>query len=346
MSSTVRQVVFPPPREPDRGPDGGRVLYQLHPGGDFILDSPANPVPLWGRGDEVLLADGEALIIAGPNGVGKTSLAQQLVLGRAGFPEYQDLLGYPIAPGVGAVLYLAMDRPRQAARSFRRMVGEAWRDELNAKLFVWRGPPPYDLARHSSLLVDLCQQAGADTVVIDSLKDAAVGLSDDEVGARYNRCRQAAVAAGVQVIELHHNRKPASGVKVEKPSIEDLYGSTWLPSGAGSVLFLSGAPGDPIVGLHHLKQPAGEVGPLKIIHDQTSGRTTVWNAVSLLQLAGQPGGISAADAAKALFDVEKPNPAEKEKVRRKLEKLQRDGQLVVLEAGDSAAKKATRWGLR
>jgi len=112
------------------------------------------------------------------------------------------------------------------------------------------------------------------------------------------------------------------------------------------VLFLSGAPGDPIVGLHHLKQPAGEVGPLKIIHDQTSGRTTVWNAVSLLQLAGQPGGISAADAAKALFDVEKPNPAEKEKVRRKLEKLQRDGQLVVLEAGDSAAKKATRWGLR
>jgi hypothetical protein len=38
---------------------------------------------------------------------------------------------------------------------------------------------------------------------------------------------------------------------------------TWLTSGAGSVILLNGQPGDPIVSLHHLKQPAAAVGPLQ-----------------------------------------------------------------------------------
>ena len=66
----------------------------------------------------MLLADGEALIIAGPQGLGKTTLAQQLLLGRAGFCEYATLLGFPIQPGQGTALYLAMDRPRRAAGRF------------------------------------------------------------------------------------------------------------------------------------------------------------------------------------------------------------------------------------
>jgi replicative DNA helicase len=90
--------------------------YQFTSGGSF-----------WGDGDQVLWADGESLVIDGPQGVGKTTLAQQLALGRAGFDEYAKLLGFPIIPGQRRVLYLAMDRPKQAARSFRRMVGEAWR---------------------------------------------------------------------------------------------------------------------------------------------------------------------------------------------------------------------------
>lgn len=322
------------------------VLYRLSAGGDFILDTPPDPLPLWGRGDEVLLADGEALIIAGPQGVGKTSLAQQLALGRAGFSEYADLLGYAVEPGAGTVLYLAMDRPRQVARSFRRMVGEAWRDQLNRRLQVWQGPPPHDLARVPALLTRLCQQARADTVIVDSLKDAAVGLTDDEVGAGYNRARQAAVTAGVQVIELHHNRKQLSGARTERPSLDDLYGSTWLPSGAGSVLLLTGAPGDPIVGLHHLKQPAAEVGPLKVIHDHDTGRSSVWHATDLVLLAAQPGGLSAVEAARVLFETDKPTPSQKEKARRRLTSLADSGSLMLIDAGDPGAKRSARWGSR
>jgi hypothetical protein len=160
----------PPPTEP---------VYQFTPGGSFILDTDPDPQPIWGNGGQVLAADGEALIIAAGPGLGKTTLGQQLALGRCGFEEYSTLLGFPIIRGNGVVLYLAMDRPKQIARSFRRMVGEAWRDELDHRLVVWQGPPPYDLARHPALLLHLCEQAGADTVIVDSLKDAAIGLSDD-----------------------------------------------------------------------------------------------------------------------------------------------------------------------
>ncbi|MBA3718683.1 MAG: bifunctional DNA primase/polymerase [Nocardioidaceae bacterium] len=335
--------VHRPDPQPNPDADDGDDASPFTPGGSFILDTPASPTPIWGDGEDVLLADGEALIIAGPQGLGKTSLAQQLALGRCGFGEYADLLGYPIKPGEGRVLYLAMDRPRQVARSFRRMVGEAWRAELDEHLSVWQGPPPADLAKHTGLLLDLCRKADADTVVVDSLKDAAVGLTDDEVGASYNRARQTAVTAGVQLVECHHNRKLLGGVKTERRTIDDLYGSTWLTSGAGSVLLLSGAPGDPIVGLHHVKQPASEVGPLKVIHDHETGRSTVWHSTDLLTVATTPGGISAVDAARALFETDKPTASEKEKARRKLDRLVRDGLLRVTQEGNVATNQPKKW---
>ena len=69
------------------------------------------------------------------------------------------------------------------------------------------------------------------------------------------------------------------------------------------MILLVGAAGDPIVSLHHVKQPATEVGPYKIIHDHQTGRTEIWHATDLVLLAGRPGGLSALDAAKALFGL-------------------------------------------
>ncbi|QLQ10955.1 MAG: AAA family ATPase [Nocardioidaceae bacterium] len=320
--------------------------YPFIGGGSFILDSPESPEPLWGAGDEVLWADGEALIIAGGQGLGKTTIAQQLALGRCGFDEYAELLGFPIAPGIGRVLYLAMDRPRQAARSFRRMVGASWRTELDERLVVWQGPPPTDLAKTPSMLRVLCQHAQADTVIVDSLKDAAIGLTDDEVGAGYNRARQMAITAGVQVIELHHQRKAQQGTR-GTVTVDDLYGSTWLPSGAGSVLILTGAPGDPIVGLSHVKQPATEVGPLKVIHDHDTGRSQVWQGADLLAaVQAAPGGLTALEAAGLIFESEQPSAAEREKARRRLDKLAKDDLIRVLVEGDRASGTPRKWGVR
>lgn len=330
---------FEPPAEDETS------RYRFQSGGSFILDQSEIPVAWWGLGDEILGAEGESLLIAGPQGTGKTTLAQQLALGLAGIPEFSELLGYPITPTAGRVLYLAMDRPRQAARSFRRMVGESMRDELNERLVVWPGPPPVDLAQHPGTLLGMARDAGATAVVVDSLKDAFIGLADDEAAAAWNRARQLLLAEGIDLAELHHIRKNNQGA-TEAPNVDSIYGSTWVTAGCGSVLLLSGAPGDPIVGLRHVKQPAELVGPFKILHDHDAGRTSIWHAADLVTLAGSTGGLSALDAARALCDTETPTPANKEQARRRLEALVRAGLLVVVDEGDKTASSPRLWGAK
>lgn len=272
----------------------------------------------------MLWARGESLILAGPPGVGKTTLTGQVVRGLLGLQG--DVLGYPIEPAAGRVLYLAMDRPQQIARSLRRHFDDADRPILAQRLAVWKGPPPADLARTPTLLATIAANAKASHVIIDSLKDAALGLTDDEVGAGYNRARQLALAEGVELLELHHVVK--RGVNGSRPNtLADLYGSAWLSAGAGSVVLLWGAAGDPIVELSHLKPPADAVGPFRVIHDHAVGLTSIWHAsdpLSVLRLAGTTG-LTAGTLACSLFETDQPDRNQTEKARRKLDRLVTDG---------------------
>jgi hypothetical protein len=111
------------------------------------------------------------------------------------------------------------------------------------------------VAQRTDILRRMCDAAGADTLIVDSIKDAAIGLSGDEVGAGYNRARQAVIAEGVEMLELHHQRKAGSD-NAKPNSISDVYGSTWITSGAGSVVLLWGDPGDSVVELSQLKPVA------------------------------------------------------------------------------------------
>jgi len=309
-------------------------------GGGFILDVPDSPPAIWGDGDQVAWAEGEALMIVGPPGVGKTTLVGQLVAARMGIGDGR-VLGLPVRPGTGRVLYLAMDRPPQIARALGRLFGPQDRAALDERLVVWKGPPPQDFARQPDLLAAMCEQAGADTVIVDSLKDCVRKLSDDEAGGGYNTARQQALVAGVQVVELHHQRK--AGGENKKPSkLDDVYGSVWLTAGAGSVILLWGEPGDPVVELLHLKQPAEPLGPWQICHDHTTGRSEIRHQVDLLQLAQtwKPSGtvgLTARAAACALFSTDKPTPSQVEKARRRLEKLRGDGLLDRRKAPDGSA---------
>ncbi|HEV8653149.1 MAG TPA: DnaB-like helicase N-terminal domain-containing protein [Actinomycetes bacterium] len=291
----------------------------------FIFDPFADLPAIWGDGQEVAWPSGESLVIAGPQGVGKSTLAQRLTLARIGVGP-ATLLGMPVAPTASRVLYLACDRPGQIARSMRRMVTEEDRVTLAERLMVWRGPPPVDLAKEPRALLSLARNADADTVVIDSLKDAALDLVKDEVGARYNQARQICLTEGIDLLELHHQRKAAADNKRPR-KLDDVYGSNWLTAGAGSVLLLWGEPGDPIVELSHLKQPVEEIGPMKLLHDAETGGISVQQGVDLLTLVRTQPGLTAADAARLLFDVEgrSAEPKEVEKARRRLDSLVRRG---------------------
>jgi hypothetical protein len=319
------------------------VAARMVDGDVFILDAPDHVPAVWGRGDQVLWSEGESLVIAGMPGVGKTTLAAQIV--RARICDENEVLGLPVSASSSRVLYLAMDRPQQIARALRRTIGHLPRELLAERLRFWKGPPFADIAKHPETLAVYASAVGADTIVVDSLKDAAVGLVDDEVGSGYNRARQLAIAEGIEVLELHHTVK--RGANGGKPTtLADLYGSVWLSSGAGSVVLLAGDAGDPIVELLHLKTPAAEVGPMRVIHDHDAGTSAVWHSTDLMMMARVKGadGLTAKDAARALFSVETPKHAQVEKARRKLQSLAKSGQLDYV-AGDEATSTPAVWTL-
>jgi hypothetical protein len=78
---------------------------------------------------------------------------------------------------------------------------------------------------------------------------------------------------------------------------------------------LTGQPGDPIVGFRHLKQPAQEVGPLMLSHDESSGTISNQSSTDPVALAKEAGdeGITAKGLAMVMFDTAKPSRGEIEK---------------------------------
>lgn len=174
-------------------------------GGAFILDAPTEVPAIWGDGDQVLWAEGEALTIVGPIGVGKTTITGQLVRSRIGLAD--SLLGYPVKATQGRVLYLAMDRPRQIARALRRMFAGVDRAVLDEHLVFWEGPPLQDLAKHPEELLRLCLQAHADTVsATEREKSLAsvrriVGAVPGGTGGVVNDERVVAVAEAIEELD-------------------------------------------------------------------------------------------------------------------------------------------------
>jgi replicative DNA helicase len=270
-------------------------------------------------------------MIAGPDGVGKTTIGQQLALRRASV-ACSDLLGYLVSPDEHRVLYLALDRPRQAARSMRRMVDEADRDALTRGLVAWEGPLPFDLTTHPSKLLAFAQEHEAGTIIIDSLKDVGGSLSDEATGHAINHALQRCLAAGVEIAALHHQRK-AQGANKKPRRLEDIFGLRWLTAGCGSVLMVWGDAGDPIVELTHLKQPADEVGPLTLLHDSLAGTTTVHGAVDVVDVLGvTTTPLAARDVARKLFNASDPSRLQVEKAKRRLASAVAEGRAERLHA--------------
>ena len=325
-------------------PDEPRSKFpQMVDGATFILNAPEQPPAVWGYGESVVWSEGESLTIVGPPGVGKTTLGGQVVKARI---KGGAVLGYGVSPTSSKVLYLAMDRPAQIARSLRRHFTEDDREILAERLVVWKGPPPADVAKNTSVLVSLCKLAGADTLVVDSIKDAAIGLSNDEVGAAYNQARQLVLAAGIQVMELHHMVK--RGPNGSKPTqLADVYGSTWITSGAGSVLLIWGQPGDMVVEMLHLKQPANDIGPLMIEHDHANGTSKVWHGENgehslETQLANAgPLGLTKRAAAALIYGTDDPTENDQRKAAARLDDLVKRGAATFQKGGGRGHE--SRW---
>jgi hypothetical protein len=287
------------PFEPDERIEPERLVD----GATFIFEEPDEPEAVWGRGLQVLWPDGEGVMLVGPQGVGKTTVMQQLALSRIGV-HTRLLLDLPVRPlRKRKAFYLAMDRPRQIARSFQRMVTPEQKENLSKRLAVWKGPLPFDLARESAeTLADWCADQAGDgcDVFCDSYKDLHPKLSQEDVGASINQAVQELLIHGMQWCGAHHQRK-AQGENRRPDKLDDVYGSGWLTAGLGSVVCLWSKPGSQAVELTHLKQPAEDVGPLTLVHDHAVGRTTVRRENDLLAELISHGDEGMTDIEAALF---------------------------------------------
>jgi 5S rRNA maturation endonuclease (ribonuclease M5) len=293
-------------------------VAHLRPAGEWMFTDYEEKPAIWGRDDEVLWPDDEGLIIAAPTGVGKTTLANLIVRASIGLGT-GDVLGYPISE-CDRVLYLAMDRPAQIRRAMRRVFSADDIDHIDKRLIIHPAPLTADLGHNPWILAELAELADADRVVIDSVKDTISKVSDDESGGNFNRAIQLCNAAGVPTCGLHHQRKAQNGAK--PTSIEDVYGSTWITAGAGSVLLLWGEPGTGRAELHHLKTPASPVGPIDIEIDTFAGTMTIlrqWDPLTWLRRQGERGG-TVPEAGQAMAG-KAPTTSEREKARRKLDGL-------------------------
>lgn len=310
-------------------------------GGDWILDGPEVPEPVWGAGAQVLWPKGEALVLVGGVGAGKTTIAGQAILHGIGALS-GPFLGYPIKLPEGVVGYVAADRPSQIRRSFRRMVTEAMRGQLNERMDVWSGALPFALDdAKPGKLADFVEGRGWKTLVIDSLKDLVANTTDDQSGLAINRQVQECLVRGIEVLVLHHQRK-ASEMNKKPKRLDDVYGSRWITAGAGSVLIVWGDAGSARVELSHLKPPAEAIGPLELLHDHPRGKTTVEGMADI----PMPDRLTSEDLLAAmaklgpstLEDLASACHVSKSTVQRRMAALKKEGMVDESQASSTSPK--------
>ena len=289
---------------------------------------PSMPDALWGRGGQVIAARGEPTMIYGPTGLGKTTLMQRFGLAAIGIGP-SDVLGYDVKRIEGNLLYIAADRPMQAKRSFRRMVEPGDRLLLDEK-WVWDARRGFRVsAQKADRLLRIAESIRAELVLIDSIKDVLDGVATDEGGLAYNNTVQTCVANGVDVVAAHHPRKASSDGRGEL-SLDDVYGSTWLTAGSGSVVALEGTTGSGVISWRHLKMPAEEVGPFDIAIEYDMGSISRLSSRELEAYLVERGasGATTSELARYVTGGQTLSDAETKKVTRKLEKLEGDGRVV------------------
>lgn len=250
----------------------------IYPAGDWALEEKTTPRMVMGRGSEILWADEESFIIVGDTGYGKSTLTQNIIKASVGLSP--EVLGMEVRQ-FDRILYIAADRPPQIKASMARMIDQQTRECWNTKVLIHEGPIGFAVNKDPEKLVSFAAMPrdhwggrAAEMLVIDSLKDIASAISDDEQGMQYNIALQNVCREGIQLLGTHHPRKAPTkqqkSKEPEEPTLDDVYGSKFITAGAGSVLMLHDRQREGVQ-LTHLKAPAGVIEFPRIRFDGQTG---------------------------------------------------------------------------
>ena len=142
----------------------------------------------------------------------------------------------------------------------------------------------------------------------------------------FNTSVQECVAAGIDTLTLHHNRKGGADGKATR-TVDDVYGSTFLTAGHGSVLALDGRPGDLVVTLRQPKPAGDEISPTTLRLDLDTGSLEPLASNDLTGwIAARPDGATVRDVAELSTDA--PTRSDLEKTRRRLNHFTEAGRLT------------------
>ena len=244
-------------------------------GATFFLDAPTVVPAIWGQRTDVLWPEGEPTMLDGPDGVGKTTIAQQITLRRIGIGEQASSASpsNPSRPTRRCSTSRLTARHRHPGR-VGRMVSDQHRRILRERLVVWRGSVPFDVVRDPGSLADFAVERNAGGIIVDSVKDLAENLSDEEVGMAIHRAWQLCVEA----LPGRARATPSAQSAADQQAAQSARGRVRVAVDHRRLRERDprlGRRGRPDRQPLHLKQPADIVGPFTLLHNNRAGTVVV-----------------------------------------------------------------------
>lgn len=240
--------------------DKDKWLSELQPAGDWALAERPVPRMVMGRDhDKILWANLEPFMVVAETGQGKSTFFNNII--KAGIGLLPDVAGFQVRQ-FHRILYLVMDRPEQARHALARMIQPDEVSVWNEKVVIQHGAAPFTLNQTKYWLAEAAEAADADCVISDSLMNITSGMSEDEEGQRINEAHQETCRRGIQLGLAHHPRKRSPQDKGKPYSLDDVYGSKFIPGGCGSVLLFHSWAEDTTgatFAIEQIKSPAGQV---------------------------------------------------------------------------------------